>query len=170
MIDAYRLTSQLLTGAVLAAVLAASTTGCASEYKNSTVGAGLPVLDPDERVDGVLVPFEGVVRIGPQGCIMVSVSDPAGDVADRWAVWPRDAELIVGTGPDVGNGALVDGESCVRDDRITGTGRLVALEALPGGGKGGGYFRSHGTYCDALDGGVLVMDDVQPSAGATSPG
>ena len=168
MIDAGRLTGRMLVGAVLAAVLAASTAGCVST--NSTVGGGLPVLGPDERVDGAPVSFEGVVRIGSQGCLMVSVSEPAGDAADRWAVWPRDAELIVGHDLEAGNGALVDGQRYVKGDPITGTGRLVALEALPGGGKGGGYFRSRGTYCDALDGGVLVMDDIQPSVGATSPG
>ena len=168
MTDAWALTGRMLTGAVLAAVLVASTTGCASD--EGLTGMGLPTLGPDQRVDGALVPFEGVVRIGPAGCLMVDVADPAGDAADRWAVWPRDAELIVGRDLEAGNGALVDGQRYVKGDPITGTGRLVALEALPGGGKGGGYFRSSGTYCDALDGGVLVMDTIQPSAGAMNPG
>ena len=159
MTNAWMLTSRrLLTGAVLAAVLAASTTGCVS--KNSLVGNGVPALGPDDHVDGALVPFEGVLHIGPQGCVMIEVTDPPGDGADRWVVWPTGAELIVGS-VEMGNGALVEGQRYVKDDPITGTGRLVALEALPGGGKGGGYFRSSGTYCDALDAGVLVIDDIR---------
>lgn len=161
---------RLLSALVLAASLVASTTGCASS--NSTVSMGLPTLAADERVDGALVPFEGVVRIDAQGCLMVEVTNPngGGDGAERWAVWPRGAELIVGSGPDAGNGAVVEGRRYVKDDPITGTGRLVALEALPGGGKGGGYFRSSGTYCNALEVGVLVMDTIQPSGGAASRG
>lgn len=169
MINTWRLTScRLLTGAVLVAVVAASTAGCAS--KNSSTGMALPALGPDERVEGALVPFEGVLRIGSQGCLMVSVTDPAGDGADRWAVWPTGAEEVYAVGPQATNGVLVDGQRYVKDDPITGTGRLVALEALPGGGKGGGYFRSSGTYCGALEGGVLVIDDVRPTVGTTSPG
>lgn len=160
-----RLTSRLVTGAVLAAVLAASTTGCT--YDAGLTGTALPTLGPDQHVDGALVPFEGMVWIGPQGCLMVDVADPAGDAADRWAVWPSGAEEVYAVGPQNTNGVLVDGQRYVEGDPVTGTGRLVALEALPGGGRGGGYFRSSGVYCDALDGGVLVMDTIQPSAGAT---
>ena len=160
MTNAWMLTSRrLLSAAVLAAVLAALTTGCGS--KDSLTGMALPALGPDDRVDGALVPFEGVVRIGSQGCLMVEVTDPAGDGAERWAVWPTGAEEIYAAGPQNTNGVLVEGQRYVKGDPITGTGRPVALEALPGGGKGRGYFRSSGTYCGALDAGVLVIDDIR---------
>lgn len=158
--DAWTRTSRrLLTGAVLAAVLAASITGCESD--EGLTGMALPTLGPDDHVDGTPVSFEGVVRISPQGCLMVGLTAPAGDGADRWAVWPSGAKEVYGAGPDASNGVLVGDQQYVKDDPITGTGRLVALEALPGGGKGGGYFRSSGTYCDAQDVGVLVMDNIR---------
>lgn len=159
---------RLLGALVLAVALAASSTGCVS--KSSTVGMSLPTLSAGERVDGALVTFEGVVRVDAQGCLMVDVTDPGGDSADRWAVWPAGAEEIYGATPGGDNGVLVEGRRYVRGDPITGTGRLVALQALPGGGEGGGYFRGSGTYCDAADAGVLVMDTIEPSPGAASPG
>lgn len=169
MTSAWMLTSRrLLSAAVLTAVAAASSTGCESD--KGLTGMALPTLGPGDRVDGALVAFEGVVRIGSQGCLMVAITDSAGDGAERWAVWPTGAEEIYGAGPDASNGVLVDGQRYVKGDPITGTGRLVALEALPGGGRGGGYFNESGTYCGALDSGVLVIDDVQQPDDATSPG
>jgi len=56
---------------------------------------GLPKLSADERVDADSVPFEGVLRIGPQGCLMVHLDTPTGDTADRWTVWPVDAEQVL---------------------------------------------------------------------------
>ena len=122
---------------------------------------GLPTLSTDELPDGELVAFEGVVEVGPQGCLMVRLTDPPGDTADRWAVWPPGADEV-SSSVQAGNGAVVDGETYAGEDRITGTGRLVDLAEIPGGEEGGGYFRSSGRYCDALQGGVLVIDDVRP--------
>lgn len=164
MIEAWMLTGRrLLTGAVLAALLAASTTGCGSE--EGLTGMALPTLSSRDQVDGALVSFEGVVGIGPQGCLMVGLTDPPGDGADRWAVWPTGAEEVYAVGPQATNGVLIDSQQYVEDDPITGTGRLVPLEAVPGGGRGGGYFNESGTYCDAQDVGVLVIDDIDRPAG-----
>ncbi len=147
------------TTAALAAVVAVSAAGCGAF---SMGGSGLPTLSTDRLPDGELVAFRGVLKVGPQGCLMVRLSEPSGDTADRWTVWPPGADLVVGS-EEAGNGAKVDGQSFAGEDRITGTGRLVELAAIPGGEEGGGYFRSSGQYCDALVGGVLVIDDVRPA-------
>ena len=150
----------LVIGVGLAAVVAVSATGCASAAGMG--GTGLPTLSTDELADGGPVSFQGVVKIGPQGCLMVRLTDPPGDPADRWAVWPPGADLV-SISEEAGNGAVVDGETYAGEDRITGTGRLVDLAEIPGGQEGGGYVRSSGRYCDALEGGVLVIDDVRPA-------
>lgn len=151
---------RLVTAVALAAVVAVSATGCASIQ--GLGGMGLPTLSTGELPDGELVGFEGVVVVGPQGCLMVRLTDPPGDAADRWAVWPPGADKV-SISEEAGNGAVIDGETYAGEDRITGTGRPVDLADIPGGEEGGGYFRSSGTYCDALVGGVLVIDEVRPA-------
>ena len=147
---------RVLTGAVLAALVAVSATGCARDEGLS--GMGLPTLPADEQVDAEQVSFEGVLHVGPRGCLMVRLTGPAGESADRWTVWPTGSEQVLGTG-ETGNGALVDGRTYADGDRITGTGRLVALEALPDGESG--YSQSSGRYCDAAESGVLVVDELR---------
>lgn len=137
-----------------------SATGCARV--EGLGGLGLPTLSTDELAGGELVAFEGVVKVGPQGCLMVRLTDPSGDAADRWVVWPPGADLV-SISVEAGNGAVVDGRTFAGEDRVTGTGLLVDLDALPGGGEGGGYLSSSGRYCDALEGGVLVIDDLRPA-------
>lgn len=130
-----------VTGAFLAAVVTMSAMACARDEGS---GGGLPALGADEHVDGEAVPFQGLLRIGPHGCLMARITEPSGDAADRWVVWPTGAGLIV-EGEDAGDGALVDDERYVKGDRITGTGLLVDLAALPGGGeRGGGYYAEVG--------------------------
>ena len=147
-----------LVSAALFALAVGSAAGCA--YGGASVGGGLPKLSADERVDADPVPFEGVLRIGPQGCLMVRLDTPAGDAADRWTVWPVDAEQVL-SATESGNGARVDGDTYADQDRVTGSGRLVALADLPLGSSPGSYFEGKGRYCDALVGGVLVIDEVQ---------
>jgi hypothetical protein len=103
-----------------------------------------------------------VLEVGPQGCLVVRLTEPSSDTADRWTVWPPGADIVHGS-VGAGNGAQVDGQAFAGEDRITVTGRLVELAEIPGGEEGGGYFRSSGQYCDALVGGVLVIDDVRPA-------
>ena len=42
-------------------------------------------LSEDERVAGDAVPFRGTLEIGPQGCLMVRLTDPPGGTAARSA-------------------------------------------------------------------------------------
>jgi hypothetical protein len=72
-----------------------------------------------------------VLEVGPQGCLVVRLTEPSSDTADRWTVWPPGADIVHGS--------------------------------VGAGEEGGGYFRSSGQYCDALVGGVLVIDDVRPA-------
>lgn len=145
---------RVLIGAVLAALVAVS--GCG--YDEGLSGMGLPTLTADQQVDAEPVPFQGVLDVGPSGCLMVRLADPTADAPARWTVWPTGSEQVLGTGGN-GNGALVDGETYAGGDRVTGTGRLVDLAALPDGGSG--YLQSSGRYCDAARGGVLVIDDLR---------
>lgn len=142
---------------VVAGLLAGAASGCADE---AMVGTGLPRLSEEERVAGDAVPFRGTLEIGPQGCLMVRLTDPPGGTADRWTVWPAGAEAVYGSA-EQGNGALVDGETFMGGDAVSGTGQLVELAALPGGSSPGSYFEGSGRYCDALVGGVLVIDEIQ---------
>lgn len=140
------------------ALVITSAAGCA---RGEGLGGGdLPQLSADEHVDAESVPFQGVLHIGPQGCLMVRLSDPTGDTADRWTVWPTGAELEL-SATQSGNGARVDGEVYADQERISGSGRLVHLADLPLGSSPGSYFEGKGRYCDALVGGVLVIDDVR---------
>lgn len=142
---------RMLVGAVLAGLVAVSVAGCGRD--EGLAGMGLPTLPADEQVDGEQVTFSGVLDVGPRGCLMVRLTDPAGDAADRWTVWPTASE------PVHGSGALVGGEEYAGGDSVTGTGRLVDLTALPDGESG--YLQSSGRYCDAAQGGVLVIDDLR---------
>jgi hypothetical protein len=150
-----RVEPRVLIGVVFAALLAVSATGCGRD--EALTGMGLPTLPADATVDGDPVSFQGVVDVGPTGCLMVGLTDPTGTAITRWALWPRGSEQVFGNG-SAGNSALVDGATYGDGDRITGTGRLVDLSALPDGSSG--RLQGQGRYCDAVDGGVLVIDDL----------
>ncbi|MBF5083446.1 hypothetical protein [Quadrisphaera sp. INWT6] len=150
--------ARLAVGAALLALALASLGGCA--HGEGLGGGDLPHLSAEEHVDAESVPFQGVLHIGPQGCLMVRLTDPAGNTADRWTVWPTGAELVL-SATQSGNGARVHGEVYADQERVTGSGRLVQLADLPSGDSPGSYFEGKGRYCDALVGGVLVIDDVQ---------
>ncbi|PWJ53638.1 hypothetical protein SAMN06264364_11141 [Quadrisphaera granulorum] len=147
--------SAAVTAAV--AVVVGGASGCVRD--EAMAGMGLPRLSADEQVAGDAVPFQGTLEIGPQGCLMVRLTDPAGDTADRWTAWPSGSEAVYGSAEE-GNGAKVDRETFMGGDAVSGTGRLVPLSALPGGISPGSYFEGSGRYCDALVGGVLVIDEV----------
>lgn len=144
--------------AVAVVPLLALAAGCVRD--EGLGGGGVPHLSADEQVAGEAVTFRGVLGVGPQGCLMIRLTDPAGDAADRWTVWPPGADAVYGTAEE-GNGALVDGEAFMGGDSVTGVGQLVDLAALPGGTSPGSYFEGKGRYCDALVGGVLVVDEVE---------
>lgn len=141
---------RLVVGVVLTGLVVGTSAGCVLD--KALGGGGVPHLSADEQVTGDAVSFRGDLRVGPQGCLMARLTDPAGDTADRWVVWPPGAEAVYGSAEE-GNGALVDGETFVGGDSVTGTGQLVELAALPGGTSPGSYFEGKGRYCDALVGG-----------------
>lgn len=137
-------------GLVLAAVVGA---GC-GPVGDSSAGFGMPTQPRDRPVPGERTDVEGVLRVESNGCFTLELEDGA----RRWVVWPP------GTGMD-DDGVVLGRSSRVADgDRLTGTGALVDAAALPDWENADSYFRAFGSFCEAGETGVVVLDVVAAPA------
>lgn len=134
----------VLMGAVPAALAA-----CSGEEPSD--GFGVPTVAFEEAVEAAAEPVEGTVAVRANGCFDLELPD--GEV--RWIVWPEGTRL----GDD--GDQLVVRDLLVRDgDAISGTGALAGAEVLPGWEDPDSYFASFGTFCEAQEYGVVVLDEV----------
>jgi hypothetical protein len=145
-----RTTGSLGRRGLAAGAVCLALSGCGAP-SDSEGGFGLPRQPDDAPVPGARESLDGVLRVEADGCFTWE----SGSGERRWVLWPPGSE-DAGAQVRLPDGALVgDGQA------LSGTGALVGATALPQWESADSYFRSFGTFCDAGDTGVVVLDAVR---------
>lgn len=134
-------------------VLCLSLAACAvQEGASDEAGFGLPVQPSDAALPGVREDVLGTLRVESNGCFTLEL-----DGGGRpWLVWPpgatqEGAVVVLPGGDEVGDG-----------DRLVAVGAPATAEALPGWSEPDSYFHAFGTFCEAHQRGVVLLDEVRP--------
>lgn len=124
---------------------------CSHQDPWTEAGPGLPTQPADAALPGDRLDMMATLRVESNGCFTLDVGE--GD--QPWAVWPAgsrqdDDRIILVNGDEVGDG-----------DRLLLRGAFAPAEVLPRWSAPGSLFNAHGTFCEAGERGVILVDQAE---------